>query len=772
MQEINSRRRAVAIGLRARFPLVARIVALSILVAGLAFIGISYYRLRNNVPFKMKSETPELSKEIIGTTENYERRVTQDDRLFLLLKASRDTIFSDNHHELDNVSLEVYPPEGDKPDQITANRAIYIPQTSLISFIGNVKIETKDGLKVNTETIAFDETNQIAQTDAAVVFDRENVSGKSVGAVVEAKNKKLQLKRDVEIVVAPELLKDPQAKPSSSRSRPVTIRSAQAIFEQGTMKLTFAGGATAEQDREIMSGDNLIANLTEQKRLQKIEIRGNSYLRTMQEGRAAEVHSIDMDFFLDGDQRLERAVAMKDTRAQTLDSDSQMQLTGASLVEVTFQADKDKSLLRQMRTEGRSVINLSAPKSKANDPRSANKRLTADAVKLFWRVNGSDLEKAEALGNAELFVDPVIQNENADRKTLTAPRFDCEFFETGNLARLFTATGGSKAVVEPVIANDRRGTRTLTSDKMVSSFVKETQDVERFDAQGNSKFTENDRNGVAAGITYTMADQTIRLRGEEPTVWDSRGRTKAVELDSDLRSKISYSRGKTATTYYSQEQTNGATPFTKTKSPVYISSERGEFHHDRGVAIYTGNARAWQDDNFVRAEKLTIYVNEKKMEGQGRVQSGLYNARRKSQGANENVPVFATSDSMYYSDPNRVLHYEGNVDIRQGTDRITSGLADVYLAKESSEMEKTVAQRSVVLTQPNRKGTGDWVQYTTADEIAVLRGDPARVEDAEQGNTEASRLTVHMREGKVTADDSRGPKSPGRVRSVHKVRRQ
>src|SRR5204863_9891225 len=104
-----------------------------------------------------------------------------------------------------------------------------------------------------------------------------------------------------------------------------------------------------------------------------------------------------------------------------------------------------------------------------------------------------------------------------------------------------------------------------------------------------------------------------------------------------------------------------------------------------------------------------------------------------------------------------------------GTDRITSGVADAYLMKDSSDVEKTIAQKNVVLTQPNRKGTGDWIQYTTADEVAVLKGNPARFEDAEKGSTEGERLTVNVREGRVTADDARGPLSPGRVRSTHKV---
>lgn len=771
MQEIT-KRRAIAIGLRARAPLVVRAGALLILIAALIFVAVSYYRLRNNKPFRLKSETPELSKEVKGIVEGYEQRLMKGDKLYLWIRAARDVTFTDDHHELEQVNLAVYPPVGDKPDQITANKGIWDPKTSVITFVGNVKVETKDALKVSTESIAYDQNSEIAQTDSPISFERENVSGHSTGAVVESKTKKLELKRDVEITVAPEARKDPKATVPSPRSKPVTIRSGHATFEQEALKMTFSGGVTAEQERDLMSGDTLYATLNQQKHLQKLEVRTNSYLRSMTEGRAAEVHSVDMDFFLDNDQRLERAVAMRNATGKTLDADSDLQLTGANLIEVLFQPQGDRSLLKQMRTEGRSVIDLAAPKSKINDPRSANKRLTADAVKLSWRVTGRDLDKAEAVGNAELFVDPVQKTAAADRKTLTSSRIDCDFFESGNIIRTAVATGGAKAVIEPVQKVETRGTRTLTSQKMTAVFVQATQDIERMDAQGDAKFNENDRNGVATNISYTSADNTVRFRGGEPTVWDSRARTKGIELDSDLTNKVSYSRGKTATTYYSQEQTNGATPFSKVKSPVYVVGDRGEFHNESGVAIYTGNARAWQDDNFVRGDRLTIYVNDKRMDADGHVQSQIYNARRRVEGATSTVPVFATAESMSYSDPNRTLHYETDVDIRQGPDRLTSAVADIYLQKESSEVEKTIAQRNVVLTQPNRKASGDWVQYTSADEVAVLKGNPARVEDLEKGSTEGNRLTLYTRDGRVVADDVRGAQAPGRIRSTHKVKKQ
>jgi LPS export ABC transporter protein LptC len=188
MQDITNKR-AVALGLRARVPVIARIVAFALLVSGIAVVGVSYYKLRNvEKKFKARSDKPELSKSVTGVVEGYEQRVTKNDRLYLLVKASRDVKFSDGHHELENVSMAVYPPEGETPDRISATQAIYQPEEDFLSFAGNVKIETKDNLKVNTEALSFDLNSGVAQTDAPVSFARENVSGTSVGDLVEQKS--------------------------------------------------------------------------------------------------------------------------------------------------------------------------------------------------------------------------------------------------------------------------------------------------------------------------------------------------------------------------------------------------------------------------------------------------------------------------------------------------------------------------------------------------------------------------------------------------------
>ncbi|MCA1613038.1 MAG: hypothetical protein LC800_02555, partial [Acidobacteria bacterium] len=601
------------------------------------------------------------------------------------------------------------------------------------------------------------------------------VSGRADSAMVDGKAKRLELRGNVEITVGPGPGPGAGGAPAGARNAPVVIRAPAGDYDHLRHVLAFSGGATAEQQQDVMSGDTLSGILTDKQKLQRLEARGNAYLRSMGEGKSAEVRSVNMDFYFDAEQRLETALATHAVTARSLDADSEVQMASPIAAQVLFAAQGDRSLIKELRAEGRPVVTLGAPRSKANDPKAAHKRLTADSVKLFWRASGKDLERAEAVGNAELVVEPVQAHALADRKTLTAPRFDSDFYEGGNLARSFTATGGAKAVITPVVANEKRGVRTLTSKTVTAHFARETQDAERVEAAGEAQFNEGDRNGTAETATYTAADSTVRLRGGDPLAWDSRARIKAVEIDSNTLTKTTSARGKVQTTYYSQEQTGGATPFAKVKSPVFVNSNEAEFQHETGLAVYTGEARAWQDDNFVRGDRITIRREQRRMEADGRVQSALYRAQRKdAAGARSVVPVFATAASMFYSDAERRLHYRGDVDIKQGTERITSDASDVFLQKDQPEVERTVAERNVVVTQPGKRGTGERGEYVAADETVTLTGSPARVEDEEKGASEGRRIVVYLRENRSVTDTAAVPggRPAGRVRTVHKVKKQ
>lgn len=603
---------------------------------------------------------------------------------------------------------------------------------------------TAADLRENVEIEAVDERSKLSNIRAQL-------------ANYDAAADKFDLQNSVEIING------------ANEPQPLVIHSGRAIYEQTSGKLNLGGNADIAQGGDYLKANEINANLFQNKKIANAVARGAAYLKRQQPDRLTEVSAGELNANWSENNLLQKASAIESvqttiTPAQAVDY-SKITVNAPRSATLDFQQSGDQSFLNQIQTDGRTAILMSAPAGKAD---STNRKLTADNVKTFFAPNGKDLNKAEAVGNAELYVEPTQASADKFKTMITAPRFDCDFYE-GNNAKSCLAQIKAKAVSEPMIPAANRGTRTLTSDKMTAQFSRANNNIEVFEAVDNAKFNELDRNGAASRIAYTAADETVRLRGGEPTVWDSRFRARGGEIDWNTKYQKSYLRNKVSTTYYAQKLSGGATPFSNSNSPVYLTSNEAEFDHAARVGVYTGNARAWQDNNYVRAERMILQEQNRRMDAEGKVQSLLYNVKQSSGGKSVNQPASAASDKMIYQDQNKTLRYESNVDIRQGSDRITSGVAEIYL-DENNQAKQFIVEKAVVITQPNRRATGTWAQYTVSDEVMILRGNPATVADAEQGASQGSQMTVSMRDNRVTNQGSTKPSQPGRIRSVYKTK--
>jgi hypothetical protein len=119
MQAVTRKKRITAVDLRARVPAIARALALILLVGGAVFVGVSYYKMRNNTPFRLKSESPALSKEITSIINGYEQRITKNER-FSWLRAARAMIYARRSSRVEQINAQVFPPTGEKTDQIVS----------------------------------------------------------------------------------------------------------------------------------------------------------------------------------------------------------------------------------------------------------------------------------------------------------------------------------------------------------------------------------------------------------------------------------------------------------------------------------------------------------------------------------------------------------------------------------------------------------------------------------------------------------------------------
>lgn len=853
--------------LKAKLPTYIRFGAVILLVVTAAAIFISYYRARNP-EFRMKGFPTTLSSDVTATIEGYERREMEGDVVKYYIKADRATTFSDNHQELDNVFLQVFDPNGETYDQITAVKAVYVPEENIdftAYFSGQVDINTRDGLIVKTEQVTYKKATETAFAEEQINFERGNIKGTALGSTVKIQEKQIELLQNVVIDAdEPENAKvsrakltagyalydqtnekielrnnmtaniksndsgrvtdihadranvflvereggrdvskaelfdnvriasgDKNGKPAKISAgyamyqkpidrfdlrgsvnivtveddKPTTIKAENAVYEQSAGKIALSDGAEVDQGPNVMKGDQINAQLNAAQKLKNVHVKGNGYLKQVSPERVSEVLGPELTAAFNDSQQLSAANARGRSTAVITPSNAaeyaKLTMIAASAIDVSFRGE---GLLEKMQTSGRTTIQLDAAPGTSD---AANKRVTADAVNTFFNESGKDLRRAEAVGNAELFVDPLKASTENYQTTITAPRFDCEFYPTGNNARSCSGAVKTRTVRTPTVAG--RSAQVLTSDKLNAHFSEATKDIEMLEAVGDAKFVEADRNAIADTMVFSAADQTVRLRGGEPTLWDSAGRAKAAEIDWNTKEQHSFLKGGVSTTYYSQKQTSGSAPFGETNKPVFITADAAEVDHRSQVAVYTGNARAWQEDNYVRGDKLTMRQQQAEFQADGNVQSLLYDATRRENGRETTVPVNASAAKMTYNRDTRKLRYETGVDIRQGTDRLTGSAADVYLS-EKNEVARTDVSGNVVITQPQRKATADFAQYNASDESVILKGDPARVSDAESGSTQGSNMTIFLKDNRVINTGSKGNSaSGGRTRTVYKV---
>jgi lipopolysaccharide export system protein LptA len=757
--------------LKEKFPAIGRVLSLVLLIATIAVIVGAFIRARKQThPTGFVKDAPVLTGKITSIIEGYKYVKTEDGRETLRLLAAKDTAYEDGRHELEKVDLTALGVEKGKSMRILADRGSYLRDQSQVEFNGNVVVTSSDGLEVKTEFLKYDQGTQVASTDRSVQFRRGDVNGSSLGASLFARERDLHLSKDPRVVIT-RAGADPD--PNKKTAPPVEIKGNSAVYVEGDGVLRFEGQAAVAQGERLARADQITGVVNPQsKKLERIEMRGNSFLNSDEKSNASEVQSRDMDFHFDEEQRLKAASARGAARARSLERDSPREIA-AEIIEIAYKPNEKSSDIQSVSTQGRTVIKLEAVEGAASGREASDRVIEADTAQAFFAEDGRNLVRAEASGNAVLTITPKRITPDAERKTLRAAKFNLEFYETGNAIKTFIADGNAIAEFEPLQQSKEkpRSKKTLSGKKLTANFNRQTQEIADLTVEGESKFTDGDRTAVAARGIYTASSQTVAMRGK-PQLWDQSARANADEIDVNLDTDESDLRGRVRTTYFSREQTGGAAPFKKRKSPVTIASDRALVKHREGAARYTGNARAWQDDDFIRADAIELDKGERVMNATGNAQSAFYDFERElEKGRKEVVPVFASSDRIAYNDNTRTVHYEGSVKIRQGTDRIEAAVADALMDEEHKLISLT-ASKNVVMTQPSRRATGDQVVYTASSDTAVLTGELAMVEDKERDAvTKSPKLTLHLRDARIESNDDSsvgsGPKR--RVKTTHRI---
>jgi lipopolysaccharide export system protein LptA len=122
------------------------------------------------------------------------------------------------------------------------------------------------------------------------------------------------------------------------------------------------------------------------------------------------------------------------------------------------------------------------------------------------------------------------------------------------------------------------------------------------------------------------------------------------------------------------------------------------------------------------------------------------------------TPFYVTAARLTYSDAERTARFEGGVTMRGADSTATADHAEVFLRPAgsgnsgASQVDRIVAEKDILIQQPNRKATGQKMVYAAAEDKFVLSGGSPSIFDAERGTITGASLTFWNRNDRVLVE--------------------
>jgi len=283
--------------------------------------------------------------------------------------------------------------------------------------------------------------------------------------------------------------------------------------------------------------------------------------------------------------------------------------------------------------------------------------------------------------------------------------------------------------------------------------------IESIVQQGAVAYVDGERKVWGDRARYTPDDQILLLTGS-PRLVEGGMTTTAHSMRLNHGSREAFAEGDVKTTYSDlKPQPDGA--LLASSSPIHVTADSMSVHGSSAVALYTEHVRLWQDANMVEAPSIEFDRDQRSMIAHGTGEQPVSTILVQNDTKGNITPVAITSSRLTYTDVERQAHFDDEVTVKSAEVTITAKQIDAFLqargqsakqASSAARVDKIVARGQVVVIQPNRRGTGDQLTYTTADDRFLLSGGPPSIFDAEHGKITGVSLTFFRRDDRVLVE--------------------
>src|ERR1700674_2440498 len=726
-----------------------------------------------------------IGLDIQQTAEGFSVSKSVEGRTLFTVSASKAVQYKGGGRaELHNVKIVIYGKDASRFDRITGDDFEYDPASGNVSAKGVVLIgleanpegmrhsdqtapaQTRDPIHLETSGLVFNRNTGNASAPGKIVFQTPQASGSAVGVEYVAKTGTMIVLASVALDVSrPQALRlNADHGVISKQPRQVALTAVRLTRERQELQ--------SDQATFFLRGDNTV---------DRILAEGN--VRSEFHGRAgAHERSDRAELFLTGTRnQLTTAILSGNVQLASGDAASRvstgeqkpgLQQAEASAGRVTLHFSGQQTLktvhaedgvrLVQNKSQSGAVVMSSALASSPAKGDAQDVEMTAPVMDFIVK-GGRQLERAETSGPPQI----VITQPGSNQKTVvTAAKFTAKFTEKNRLATLHGEPDAkivSGKIGDGKIGAPRQPDRVSTS-QMLDVIFRPEGGVASIKQAGGVTYVDGALKAWAQRGEYTAADQLLVL-SESPRVVDNGMMTTAQTIRMNRTTGDAIAEGNVKSTYSDlKAQPNGG--MLASSDPIHVTSRSMTAHCSPAVAVYTGDARLWQNANVVEAPALQFDRDHRSLVAQAGTQGSTQPVSTvlvqvdKSGNA---TPVHITSAHLNYADAERKILLDGGVTAKGSDTSLTPQPLTVFLRTRSEsqasvgpatpgQVDRIVAEGKVMIAQPTRRATGERLVYTAAEDKFVLTGGTPSIFDAERGKITGDSLTFYRHDDRVLVE--------------------
>src|SRR6202521_283903 len=753
------------------------IIAAVLLVAGV------YFYARHRVQNALKQIPEKIGLEIKQSATGFTVSKSEQGRTLFTIQASKAVQFKQGGHaELHDVRITLYGSDSSRFDQIRGTDFEYDQQSGDVTAKGKVQIdlganpqgllnpdqsppkELKNPIHLETSGLVFNQKTGDAHTRERVDFGLPQGSGSAVGVNYAAKTNVLTLQSQVNLAFT-----GAAAAAITAVRATITKDPHQVVLDHPRLQ-NGARQCDADEATLFLRPDNT---------LDRVLARGNVLVKA-ESSQPTEARSEQLELIMAKQHdMLQTAVFSGDVRAQVAGAQPMEGNAGRVVLEFSgnhSSRKKGKNLLTKVHAEDN--VKLLQHQNPANSSASAQDlELTAPRAD-FFLAKGGRPERAETSGAAQIAIRP--SSGSGQQTLVTAAKFEARFDGSGQ----FTSVHGAPDA--RIVSQNPGQPNRISTSRVLDATFQPGSGIQSLVQQGNVTYLDGERKAWGDRARYTPNDQVLILTGSV-RVADGGMATTAGSMRLNRATGDAFAEGDVKTTYSDlKPQPGGA--LLSSSSPIHVTARFMGVHGTSAIALYTGDARLWQDANVVEAQSIEFDRNHRSMVAGGSVAPGspkdgsvmpqtvstvlvqadrseenrsVEKEKEKENKTGKSIPIVITSARLTYADNERKAHFEGDV-VAKGADvTITAKKMDAFLQARGSasqplsgagKLDKIVAAEQIVITQPGRHATGDLLTYTASDDKFVLTGGPPSIFDAEHGKITGVSLTFFRHDDRVLVE--------------------